>query len=491
MAVLYLKYIEGSIPLFIHGILCALAYGVWLLFAAVCLPLILVFRFYSTLENFLITYRKLGTVFTPFDKAFIHESKENRNFIIGIFELEGEPNIEKIRKCVIARFLNKRRLLDKTYERLSQRVTKRYFSYVWEEESNFNIRQHIPIYKGVLPETKKDIEQLCSRLTDEEFPKDISPWMLKIIPKKDKSGFIIFAKVHHVIGDGYALIGLLSELVDQKPQFMDFPPRPQGYLSNKVVKILSIVLTGPLALLTIAFSQNLRNPFKATKGLTSKTISWTNPISLKTIKRIKSKTNTTVNDVMMSTLGGALRRYLTERGIFPDDQPVAMTFNLRSTSEMMKTNIPLGNNSGGLFLNLPLSVSDPVERLEVTKNRIVLLKKLSHEQMFSFFFYNVASILPDFFSRITAFALRRNTTLIVSNVPGPTTPLHILGSRLKSIVFTPPLHGGVGLVVSVFSYNEKLQLAVMTDETIIAKPAELTDAFEKEITLLENRVLIE
>ena len=194
---------------------------------------------------------------------------------------------------------------------------------------------------------------------------------------------------------------------------------------------------------------------------------------------------------MMSSLAGALRRYLKDRSIFPDDQPVAMTFNLRSASEMMKTHIPLGNNSGGLFLNLPLSIADPIQRLQVTKNRISLLKKLSHVQMFSFFFYTVASVLPDFFSRFTAFALRRNTTLIVSNVPGPTTSLGILGSRVKSIVFTPPLHGGVGLVVSVFSYNGKLQLAVMTDETIIAEPAELTDAFEKEIILLENSVLID
>ena len=291
MAVLYLKYIEGSIPFFIHGILCALAYAVWLIFGVVCIPVILAFRLYSSLENYLITYRKLGTVFTAFDKAFIHESEENRNFIIGVFELEGEPNVEKIRKWVTARFLDKRRLLDKTYDRLSQRVTKRYFSYVWEDESSFNIRQHIPIYKGVLPETKKDIEQLCSRLTAEPFPKDISPWMFKVIPKKDKTGFIIFAKVHHVIGDGFALIGLLSELVDQKPQFMNMPPRPRSYLSKKFLRVLTVLLTGPLALLAIAFSRNLRNPFKATRALTSKTISWTNPISLDTIKKIKTKTS--------------------------------------------------------------------------------------------------------------------------------------------------------------------------------------------------------
>lgn len=194
---------------------------------------------------------------------------------------------------------------------------------------------------------------------------------------------------------------------------------------------------------------------------------------------------------MMSCLAGAIHRYLSEvKQKKPRDFPIAMTYNLRSLSEKVKESIPLGNHSGGLFLNLPVSLADPLKRLEKTKSRINKLKTSSHPHMFSFIYFKIVSCLPEMFGRLSTFSVNRHISLIVSNVPGPTEPIHFLGCPVESIVFSPPLHGDVGLVASIFSYNQALRLTFMSDKTIVKDLSRLTKYFEQEVNLLEEHVLI-
>ena len=194
----------------------------------------------------------------------------------------------------------------------------------------------------------------------------------------------------------------------------------------------------------------------------------------------------------MSCLAGALRIYLEEVNIEnPKDLPIAMTFNSRSKIPNNTDKLPLGNNSGGLLLNLPVSIEDPIKRLYITQKRINVLKSLSHPQLFSFVYFNIVGGLPDYFGRLSTYSVKKHASLIFSNVPGPIKPLNILGLPVESIIFMPPLHADMGLVVSIFSYNNWLRLSVLCGDTIIADPSRLTKAFEQEVSLLGERVLID
>ena len=195
---------------------------------------------------------------------------------------------------------------------------------------------------------------------------------------------------------------------------------------------------------------------------------------------------------MMACLAGAIHRYLSEvRGKIPEDFPIAMTFNRRSNSAKLAQVIPLGNQSGGLFLRLPVSVADPLERLEITKKRLNKLKTLSHPHLFSFVYFSVVGGLPEIVGRLSTYSVNRHVSMIVSNVPGPTEPIFILGSPIESIVFTPPLHGDVGMVASVFSYNQNIRMTVMSDKTIIHDLSQLTKFFTEEVQRLEEILVLE
>lgn len=199
----------------------------------------------------------------------------------------------------------------------------------------------------------------------------------------------------------------------------------------------------------------------------------------------------TVNDVLMSCLAGAVRHYLEEKQVFPTDLPIALTFNSRTNAEKNNEKIPLGNHSGGVFLNLPISIVDPIKRLEKTQYRMNKLKNLSHPHIFSFIYFNIIGCLPEVFGRASTFSLKEHVSMICSNVPGPTDQLQIMKYPVKSIIFTPPLHADIGVTVSIFSYCDAIKLTLLCDEKIISSPSRITELFEKEVNLLAERVLLD
>ena len=205
-----------------------------------------------------------------------------------------------------------------------------------------------------------------------------------------------------------------------------------------------------------------------------------------------SFTDSTVNDVLTSCVAGAIRRYLQENGVdHPEDQPITMTYNSRSISTKLREYIPLGNRSGATFLLLPISIGDPLRRLQVTKARIDKIKKSSDPHLFSFIYMYVLGNLPDPITRLSIRAVNKHCSLVLSNVPGPIDPLYIAGQSVESIMVIPPLAFDLGLSMAIFSYAGDVRLTVQADKAVIKSPEKLTRAFEQEFELLSERVLLQ
>lgn len=289
MAILYLRYVESGIPFLFHGVLCVLAYIIWMSIATLVLPVFTAFRIYKLFGVALTKLKKLALVNVT-DLPFLFESKQNKNFINAFISASGDCNVKKLRKWVESRILDSENV-DVTYKRLKQRVCTRYFNYVWADEIDFNIRRHMPVYNGRIPESKKDLQEIFAKLVSDPFPKEISPWMIRIIPMKNKKSFYIHVKIHHVLGDGFAMVGLLSNLVDEKPHFIRPNIKRKGFMDSPFRRAMSAVLTGPLAVLTVMFSSPKMwlNPFRPLSPPAKKMISWSMSISLTFVKKIKDR----------------------------------------------------------------------------------------------------------------------------------------------------------------------------------------------------------
>jgi hypothetical protein len=84
-------------------------------------------------------------------------------------------------------------------------------------------------------------------------------------------------------------------------------------------------------------------------------------LDLEEIKRIKSATGTTVNDVVLAVAGGALRSYLEDRGELPATSLLAtVPVSVRESSKRESG----ANKVSALFARLGTDVEDPLERLQ-------------------------------------------------------------------------------------------------------------------------------
>ncbi len=288
MSLLYLKYAESSIPVVFHGFLCILAYLFWASFAALTLPIFAIFKCFKLMEKAWITYKELGTELAIVDLPYIHDSVENRNFITALMTIRGKLDVEKLRKLVENKIV--RSQPEVSYKRMTQRVLKCYNTYLWRDEENFDIAEHIPVYDKEMVTSKTQLENIYSELCSRPIPERISPWQFTIIPMDSKDElYAIHFKVHHCIGDGFAMVGLLCQLVDTKPKLVE-PKKNQGVMANPVRRVIKGILTGPLALLALMFSRYVRNPFQTQVPPSQKRVSWTNAIDLETVKVLKNKT---------------------------------------------------------------------------------------------------------------------------------------------------------------------------------------------------------
>jgi len=319
-------------------------------------------------------------------------------------------------------------------------------------------------------------EQFSSPMRD-----NISPWEILVVPldMPGKDQTAICMRIHHALGDGFALIGLFSRLMDKKPELLRVK-KPVATPCDKQKQVWKAILTGPLALLSVALSK-ADNPFPAKKMSGEKCVSWTKAIDLELIKEIKTRTGTTVNDVLSTCLAGSLRRYLSSEGMEnPADIQIAVSINTRSPKVLSRDNIPLENHSAGLLYNLPVSMADPLKRLLETKRRMDKLKSSTDWRIFGFIYDHIVGRLPDFIGRFSSFSLNRHASLILSNVPGPLTPFEIGGKEVVIAIPWPPLVSDTGMSITVFSYAGTLRMSVLSDKAVLANPGKLTEMFIEE-----------
>jgi hypothetical protein len=71
---------------------------------------------------------------------------------------------------------------------------------------------------------------------------------------------------------------------------------------------------------------------------------------------------------------------------------------------------------------------------------------------------------------------------VTTNVPGPTQPRYLAGSRITRVLSWPPQSGDQTLGVSIFSYAGDVQVGFRVDHEQFPDADRLVAAFEAEIT---------
>ncbi|MFM7391888.1 MAG: wax ester/triacylglycerol synthase family O-acyltransferase, partial [Actinomycetota bacterium] len=195
--------------------------------------------------------------------------------------------------------------------------------------------------------------------------------------------------------------------------------------------------------------------------------------SLEVVKSLKKASGGTVNDIIMAVCTGALRAYLLKHDALPDAPLRAMVpVTFRTGAE----EVPWTNMVSAIVAELPTNIDDPSERvrlchlaMEDAKRQFELLPAATIAAGAQ----ATSPVLATAATRLAArlrWADRANllpTNVVISNVPGPRTPLWVGGAQLENYVPLSIVTDGMGLNITVHSYLDKLDFGLIACRELV------------------------
>ena len=453
------------------------------------------------------------------DTAWLRMDRpQNLMMISGVLLFRGHVTLPRLRRVIKERFLVFRRFRKVPVERAAGAF--------WEADARFDLAQHVVSTKLTGRAGRAELEALVSRLAATPLDPTRPRWQFHLVPNY-RGGSAVVARIHHSYADGIALVRVMLSMTDASahgPPAMPFaarslereePDDPLGQLLGPLAGVMGMArkvgatliekgaaiwddpakavalaaqgtaLTAELAKLAL-MPQDSPTRFKG-KPARAKCVAWADPIPLAEVKTVGSALGASVNDVLLSCVAGALRGYLIEKG---DDIASVMLralvpVNLRPIENAYK----LGNQFGLVFLDLPIGIENPIERLYAVRGNMNALKG-SFQPVLALGLLAAMGIGPKTLQEALLQALARNGSAVMTNVPGPQEPLFLAGAAIDSLMFWVPQSGDIGLGVSIISYNGAVQFGVITDRALCPDPGRITARFGAEFEKLVLTTLL-
>ena len=447
------------------------------------------------------------------DTAWLRMDRpHNLMMICGVLLFRERLSLARLRRTVARRFL--------VFRRFRQRPVETASGAFWQTDTHFDIERHV--VHTALPGRagRRELQEFVSRLATTPLDPARPRWQFHLVDNYD-GGSAIVIRIHHCYADGIALVRVMLSMTDASahgPPAMPFAPQPRrkaaaddalsqllapisGAMSaalkvgatlvekgaalwtepEKAVALVGqgTALSAELAKLVL-MTQDSPTRFKGEAGV-GKRVAWTPPLPLPEVKAIGRALGASVNDVLLSCAAGALRAYLAGKG--DDVTDVMLRALVPVNMRPMEKAYKLGNQFGLVFLDLPIGIENPVERLYAVRANMDSLKG-SFQPVLTLGLLAAAGTGPKALQEVLLTTLARNASAVMTNVPGPQEPLWLAGARIDSLMFWVPQSGDIGMGVSIISYNGTVQFGLVTDRGFCPDPEHISARFAEEFEKL-------
>jgi diacylglycerol O-acyltransferase / wax synthase len=373
----------------------------------------------------------------------------------------------------------------------------------WVDDPGFSVERHVYRAPGPLAEL---VDEVLSTPLRRERPL----WEIWICEEPETREIGLVGKVHHCMVDGIAAVELASLLLDPSPEppanedaewHPTPPPSAERLLVRGLVDLLGAqlsVVCGPLRAATSparatrqaaagttrvlrALSHSLGiAPASALNGELSPQrhlVSAQRPLC--DIQAVKRRHGTTVNDVMLAAVAGAMRAYLMRRGELPVALKAMVPVSVRSPDDA------LGNHISFVFAELPCDEPDPLTRLRSVHETMSRRKSDGEPEGADLALRVAALTLPAVQHALSRLiASPRTFNLVVSNIPGPTEPLYMLGCPLQATYPVVPLAERHALSIGMTSVCDLACFGICVDREALPDADQLAHDIDTAITEL-------
>jgi len=329
------------------------------------------------------------------------------------------------------------------------------------------------------PGGQRELGVLVSRLHSHQLDLHRPLWEVHLIEGLEGNRFAIYSKIHHSLVDGVSAMRQIMRTLSADPTEQGTPsfwavgegerPAPPASEngSGTVGRATGALRGGASALgglsraagdlaLAAVDGRALQAPYRAPGSVLGETLGGqrrfaTQQYELSRVKALAKTAGCTLNDVVLYLSGTALRHYLVEHATLPDRPLTAgIPVNLREESDQS-----MGTAIGIMIAELGTNVADPAERLRAIARSTYEAKRhlarLPAEARTSYTLLingaYIAGLVAGLRGRAPA-----PFNVGVSNVPGPTEPLYMNGSRLDALFPLSLLMHGNALNITCVSY---------------------------------------
>ena len=386
---------------------------------------------------------------------------------------------------------------------------------VWVEDDDVDLDYHVRHITLPKPGTNRQLQQYVARLHSTLMDRSRPLWEFYVIDGLQSGEVALYIKVHHAGIDGQAGVELGKATFDSEPQGRPIkPPRTRtkasGYqlgmaelagaaLRNtaaqyvKLYKMLPALGKALSGLATPADAQAVekdtrklaerldlrapRTPFNV--AITNQRSFAGRTIPLAETKAIAKHFGVTLNDVVLATVSGALRKYLKDSNELPAKPLVAgVPVSLRQPGD------DTANNQASMILvSLATDLKDPVARLKAinasatrSKGTMNRFRAVILDDFPMFAAPWMMSGLASTMGRAGIVKLMPPVTNVaISNVAGNPNPMYFAGALVASYYPVSIAAHSCALNVTVQSYNGRMDYGLIACRRAVPDVTEIGD----------------
>jgi diacylglycerol O-acyltransferase len=375
---------------------------------------------------------------------------------------------------------------------------------MWVVNDDIDFDYHVRQARVPAPGGRRELDQLIGEIASTPLDRTRPLWEMYVADGLADDRIAIIHKVHHVLADGVASANQMTKAMAPfepapdirvsdgsdpawtRADLLKAAGRDHVGLIRKLPRLVRETATG-VSRVRRRSKERGRHPDLARNFapptcfinhvVTPGRRFATAPLALADVKETSKHLGVTLNDIVLATAAGALRRLLLRydgRAESPLIAGVPVSYN--TSRERL-----VGNEFTYMTPSLPVHIGDPLERVRLTSLATTIAKEnhqlLGPTVLPAWLSYLPPALAPGMF-RMQAKRVESASVmnLVISNVPGPRERGDIEGAIVSEIYSVGPVVTGCGMNITVWSYVDQLAISVLTDDLTLDDPHEATDA---------------
>lgn len=372
---------------------------------------------------------------------------------------------------------------------------------VWMDDTNFDMGRHVHHHPA--PPSPDPVGAAVSRVMSGSMDLTIPLWQMHLVTGLPEDRWLLLIRMHHAMVDGQHSTEIVRLLLSPKPEgappvldtWRARPEVPDATLLaslatdgfKEATKMATDLAMGKVRLPKMPETFD-PSPFMQ-PGIPISSVAVNGQVEtgrhygmidveLAALKQVRAGLGGTINDLMLAACGhgyaSVIAEYLNEP-VNGRTMRVLVPVSLRSAES---DHADAGNEIGAMVVEVPLGGISTTDRLARIRQQTEAFKSLKNAVPANTINPGSSMASPLTLMMGTRMAAVAPTLVntVITNVPGPQTPLYLKGRRLYRLGACIALWSPLKIAISMMSYNGIVTVSAVTDEATFPTVTPLLDA---------------